>query len=286
MLQKTTVNWLKFTIGIVLSTILSLSIHAVMLQEMNVPFPDLSVITTPYKFIIRIFSILGLLLFWGLAAQKIDGSFAKKWAILFLIDAMLTESLFRSPFMDGYCTNSLGFMLINNIPKLLTIAITCGLVVFTAPKLNNVLYKFLAAIVLAAAFMFAVNPLMAAAWRPVMEKISYLAPTGEWCKLPYGPDVLIPAYISFVEPVLACTAMAILILNQLSPIKWLRLLLFTLLVVAINYQLLMPLFYVALHKGHFITNLASEEQFALETIVLAVTTAFTWQWSSSKVPTA
>ncbi|MEO6521895.1 MAG: hypothetical protein ABIN91_09475 [Mucilaginibacter sp.] len=142
------------------------------------------------------------------------------------------------------------------------------------------LYKFLAAIALATVFMFAINPLMGAAWKPVMEKISYLAPTGEWCKLPYGPDVLIPAYISFIEPVLACMAMAMLILNQLAPFKWLRLLLFALLVVTVNYQLLMPLFYVALHKGPFISNLASEGQFALEAIVLAITTGFTWQWSS------
>ncbi|MEO6521894.1 MAG: hypothetical protein ABIN91_09470 [Mucilaginibacter sp.] len=110
MLQKTNMNWVKLVIGIVLSTVLSLSVHAIMLQEMNVPFPELSVITTPYKFIIRIFSVFGLLLFWQLAYKKIHGSFVKKWAILFLIDAMLTESLFRGPFMDGYCTNSLGFM--------------------------------------------------------------------------------------------------------------------------------------------------------------------------------
>jgi hypothetical protein len=122
---------------------------------------------------------------------------------------------------------------------------------------------------------------MVAAWKPLMEKISYLAPTSEWCKLPYGPDVLIPAYISFIEPVLASIAMAMLILNQLAPVKWLRLLLFALLVVTVNYQLLMPLFYGVLHKGPFVSNLASEGQFALESIVLAITTGLTWQWSSS-----
>jgi len=80
------VNWVKLVIGIVLSAVLSLSVHAVMLQEMNVPFPDLSVITTPYKFIIRIFSVFGLSFFWALADKKIDGAFAKKWAILFTAD--------------------------------------------------------------------------------------------------------------------------------------------------------------------------------------------------------
>lgn len=280
MLQKINVNWGKFAIGVFLSTVLSLSVHAVMLQEMNVSFPDLSVITTPYKFVIRIFSMLGLLLFWGLADKKIEGSFVKKWAILFFIDSMLTESLFRGPFMDGYCTNSIVYMLVNNVPKLLAIAITSGLVVFTAPRLNGVLFKFIAAAVIAAIFMFITNPLLGTAWKPVMEKISYLAPTSEWCKLPYGPDVLIPAYVSFIEPVLACMGMAILVLNQLSPVKWLRLLLFVLLVAAINYQLLMPFFYVALHKGSFMINLESEGQFALESIVLAITTGFSWQWSS------
>jgi hypothetical protein len=280
MLQKINVNWGKFAIGFFLSTVLSLSVHAVMLQEMNVSFPDLSVITTPYKFVIRIFSMLGLLLFWELADKKIEGSFVKKWAILFFIDAMLTESLFRGPFMDGYCTNSIVYMLVNNVPKLLAIAITCGLVVFTAPRLNKLLFKFIAAAVIAAIFMFITNPLLGAAWKPIMEKISYMAPTSEWCKLPYGPDVLIPAYVSFIEPVLACLAMAILVLNQLSPVKWLRLLLFVLLVAAINYQLLLPFFYVALHKGSFMIKLASEGQFALESIVLAITTGFTWQWSS------
>jgi hypothetical protein len=279
MLQKTNVNWAKFAIGVFLSTVLSLSVHAVMLQEMNVPFPDLSVITTPYKFIIRIFSILGLLLFWELADKRLSGSFVKKWAILFFIDAMLTESLFRDPFMDGYCTNSIGFMLISNIPKLIAIAISCGLVVFTASRLNKVFFKFLAAIAIAAVFMFAINPLLGAAWKPLMDKIAYLAPTSEWCKLPYGPDVLIPAYISFIEPVLACLVMAILILNQLSKKQWLKYLLFALIVLAVKYQLLMPVFYTLLHKGTFKANFASEGQFALESIVLAIATGFTFEWS-------
>jgi len=78
MILKTTVNWAKFVTGIFLSTILSLSVHAVMLQKMNVPFPDLSVITTPYKFIIRIFSVLGLIFFWEFAHKKVHGCRHKK----------------------------------------------------------------------------------------------------------------------------------------------------------------------------------------------------------------
>lgn len=87
------------------------------------------------------------------------------------------------------------------------------MVAFTAPKLNMLSFKLLTGVAIAAVYMFAANPLFAVAWKPEMEKITYLAPTGEWCKLPYGPDVLIPDYISFIKHVLACLMTAILILD-------------------------------------------------------------------------
>ncbi|MBB6107283.1 hypothetical protein [Mucilaginibacter lappiensis] len=273
------INWVKFGTGIIFSVILSLSVHIVMLQSMNVAFPDLAIITTPYKFISRGISVLSLLFFWELADKKIGYSFAKKWILLVILDAMLTETLFRGPFMNGYCTKSISFMLISNIPKLMTTAVTCGLIVFTAPRLNKFFLKCLAAAAIVAISMFVAGPLIETAWKPVMNTIAHLAPTGEWCKLPYGPEVLVPAYISFIEPVIACVIMAMLIWDQLSPTRWFRYLLFILIVLAIRNQLLLPIFYAVLGKGIFVMNLASEGQFALEAIVLAITAGFTFEWS-------
>lgn len=278
-MQQYNINWLKFSIGIIISLVLSLSVHIVMLQGMNVAFPDFTVITAPYKFLTRVVSVLGLMFFWELADKKVGGAIAKKWALLVIIDAMLTESLFRAPFMNGYCSNSIGFMLINNIPKLLAIVVRCGLIVFTAPRLNNFFLKLVAATAIAAIFMFVASPLITAAWMPVTNSIAHLAPTNEWCKLPYGPEVLIPSYISFIEPVVACIIMAILIWDQLSPKRWLKYLLFTLMILAIKNQLLMPVFYAILGKDNLIINLVSEGQFTLEAIVLAITTGFTFEWS-------
>jgi hypothetical protein len=276
------INWAKFGIGIIVSIVLSLSVHIIMLQGMHVAFPDFSIITPPYKFISRMVSVLGLILFWKFADKKVDGSFVKKWGLLFLIDAMLTETLFRGSFMNGYCTNSIGFMLIGNIPNLITIAVTCALVIFSAPRLNNFFLIFLASIAITVVFVFITSPLITMAWKPVMNAIAHLAPTSEWCKLPYGAEVLIPAYISFTEPVIACVTMAILVLDNLSPARWLKYLLFTLMVLAIKNQLLMPIFYAILGKDIFVTNLASEGQFALEAIALAITTAFTFEWSGKR----
>jgi hypothetical protein len=281
-MQQYNINWLKFCIGVIISLVLSLSVHIVMLQGMNVAFPDFTVITASYKFFARVVSVLGLMFFWELADKKVGGIIAKKWALLIIIDAMLTESLFRGAFMNGYCSNSIGFMLINNIPKLLAIAIMCGLIVFSAPRLNNFFLKFCAAAAIAAIFMFVVSPLITIAWEPVTNSIAHLAPTNEWCKLPYGPDVLIPSYISFIEPVMACMIMAILVWDKLSSTRWLKYLLFTLIVLAIKNQLLMPIFYAILGKNNLIINLASMGQFTLEAIVLAITTGFTFEWSLKK----
>lgn len=275
-------NWIKLTIGLLLATILSLSVHAVMIQGMNIPFPDLSVISAPYKFIIQLFAVLGLIYFWELAQREINGSFFKQLGILFLIDAMLTESLLRGPFMDGYCTNSFVFMFVDNVPKLLTMATLCGLVVLITPLLKQFWKKVVASAVLAALFMFAITPIMGAVWSPVMDALDHLAPTSEWCTLPYGPDVLVPAYVSFIEPAIACLIMAVLVWNQLSQTKWIKYLSFTLLVLAIKYQLLMPLFYAVFGSDTFLTNLASEGQFALEALALALLTGFTFEWGSKK----
>jgi len=226
-MQQYNINWLKFSIGVIISLVLSLSVHVVMLQGMNVAFPDFTVITVPFKFFTRVVSVLGLMFFWELADKKVGGAIAKKWALLVIIDAMLTESLFRGPFMNGYCSNSICYMLINNIPNLLAIAVMCGLIVFSISRLTNFFLKFWAAAAIAATFMFVASPLITAAWKPVMNSIAYLAPTNEWCKLPYGPEVLIPSYISFIEPVMASMIMVILIWDKLSPTRWLKYLLFT-----------------------------------------------------------
>jgi hypothetical protein len=280
MIIPTQINWIKFGTGLLLTAILSLSIHAVMLQRFNVPFPDTTVIAKPYMFILRVFSALGLLYFWELACQKVSRSYVKQWILLFFIDAMLTESLFRGPFMDGYCTNAIVFMWVSNVPKLLSIAVVCGLVVFMTPKLHNAWQKLAAAIVITAIYIYAATPLFGAAWGPVMSLIARLAPTGEWCKLPYGPDVLIPAYISYAEPVIACSVMALLVWHQLPKTKWIQYLLFTLIVLAIKNQLLSPFFYALLGKHTFFSNLLSESQFALEAIALAILTGVTIAYSS------
>jgi hypothetical protein len=274
------IHWSRFSIGVLLTGICALSVHAIMLQVLGVPFPDLSVVSAPYRFAIRAAQTLGLLVFWQYASRSADRSFLKQSGLLFLITAMLTEDLVRGPFMAGYCTHAWVFAFVANIPKLLSLAIVCALIVAATPRLRLAWQRTVAAVVLAAFAMFAVNPLLGMAFAPVMKSIASLAPQSEWCTLPYGPNVLIPAYLSFIEPTLACMAAALLIWHRLPTSRGMRFVQFSLIVLAIKNQLLSPFIYAALARGTFLSGLASEGQFALEALALAVLTGVTMMWST------
>jgi hypothetical protein len=269
----------RIAAGILLTTICALSVHAVMLQALHVEFPDLSAISPAYKFVIRVLATLGLIIFWQFASRSLACSLFKKTTLLFLFSTMLTENLFRGPFMDAYCTNAWTFIFVAHIPKLLTMAAAALMIAAATPRLPRLWQQSAAALVITALTVFAVGPLFDKAMSPVMAAIAGLAPTGEWCALPYGANVLIPAYITFLEPVLACVAGAALVWNHLSSSRGLRYLQFTLLILAIKNVLVTPFIYAAVAKAPFLSALAGDGQFALEAIALALLAGLTWEWS-------
>lgn len=273
---------LRWAIGLVATAIGALSVHAIMLQVWGVPFPDLSVVPAPFKLLIRMVATLALIVFWQLAAPRVTGSFGKRWGVLFLVAAMLNESLVRGPFMEGYCTTAWVFAFVGNLQKLASIAVVAALVVAATPRLALMWQKATAAAAIAAFGMYVATPLIGLAMGPVMESIASLAPQSEWCTLPYGPNVLIPAYLTFAEPVLACVAAAALIWDRLSASRALRFVQFSVLILALKNQLLMPFIYAAFAKGPPMDAFVSESQFALEAIALALLSGITWAWSRPK----
>ena len=276
----TRIHWRRLVLGLFVAGVVALSVHSVMLQVLGIPFPDLSVIPIALKVVIRAAAMLGLLLLWDLAALQMRGSFVRRWAVLFLITATLTETLFRGPFMEGYCTTAWTFAFVSNIQSLLIIAASCAIVVVSTSRLPRIWHKIAGAVGIALFTTFVVTPLIGAAMGPVMESIASLAPQGEWCTLPYGANVLIPAYLTFAEPALGCLAAAVLVWNRLSASRVVRYLQFTLLILAIKNQLLMPFVYASFARTSFVDALVSESQFALEAIALAVLTGVAWQWAT------
>jgi hypothetical protein len=88
-----------------------------------------------------------------------------------------------------------------------------------------------------------------------------------------------------LEPALACLAGAALVWDQLSRSRGLRFAQFTLLILLIKNALITPFVYAVLSKGPYLSALASDGQFALEAVALALLTGITWEWSTSLCPT-
>ena len=96
-------------------------------------------------------------------------------------------------------------------------------------------------------------------------------------KAPYGWQVEVPAYITYVEPVAACFMIAALVWNRLANNLPMRTLQFALLVLIISTRLILPFVYIFYSQFSPSIALLSMGQFFLEALTLAILTTFTWR---------
>jgi hypothetical protein len=99
--------------------------------------------------------------------------------------------------------------------------------------------------------------------------------------MPYGAHVLIPAYITYLEPAIGCIAFAALVWPRLAEQPRTSYLRFVGLVLLLRRSLFPPFIYAVAEPGHPFTALASAGQFSLETIALALLAALTWSVAAS-----
>jgi hypothetical protein len=282
-MNATRISIPKLIVGILLTGILSLSLHAFMLQQLGIPYPSVAIDAPLAKFISSsVLGVLGLIYLYELSLPALaKRSFAFRCGVIFVLGSALSEALFRGPFMEGYCSDSLAYAFIANVPKMLSAALLAVLVVAVTPRLPKFWHKAIAAVVLGAISAFALKPLIAALSKAPLEALAFMS-HAEWCELPYGANVLIPAYLSFIEPVLAVLATAALVWNRLSSKPVARLLQFALLVLLIKRQLLAAFIYMAYSGTPPLTGLASMGQFSLEALALALLGGLSWAWARQR----
>lgn len=180
--------------------------------------------------------------------------------------------------MDSIVTTAWTFSFLSNVPTLLVWLLLSILIVAIAPLLKNLWLKLLAAVALYAFVFLGCRNLIVSAFNPILQHLSYLA-HDEVYGLPYGMHVLIPAYLTYAEPVVACILIAALLCKHLDQRLPLRLLQFTLLILAIRHVLLAPIIFPFYAKLPIPTAVLSIGQFSLEAIALAVFSALTWHLS-------
>jgi hypothetical protein len=266
-----------------MTLIVSLSVHVFMLQVLRIPFPDFAGIGVWAPLLNTALSLFALIVVCSDAQPRI-GRFSKgtQCIVVFLLYAMLKES-FRGILMNGVVTTGWGFDIVEGLPSLAYAFVLSSLIVFLTPVLRNLWARVGASVALAGLAIFAVRPALGRIFAPALKAVAHLDHP-EVYSFPYGWQVLIPAYITYAEPVLACMCVAFLVWGRLSSKTGIRLLQFSLLILSIRGMLLPTFVYSFYSKEKLPMAMLSESQFLFETLALAVLTAVVWQFSMTRTP--
>jgi hypothetical protein len=259
-----------------ITLIVSLSVHVFMLQVLRIPFPDFKGISVWAPLLNTTLAVFALIFVCAAAQTRISRfSRATQCILVFLLYAMLKES-FRGILMNGFVTRGWAFATVAGLPGLGYTFLLSSLVVMLTPALRSVWLKAGGAVLLAGIAIFVVRPALGSIFAPVLKAVAHLEHP-EIYSFPYGWQVLIPAYITYAEPVIACTSIAFLVWGRLSKKIGTRLLQFSLLILSIRGMLLPTFIYSFYSKAKLTTAMLSQSQFLFETLALAVLTAVVLQ---------
>jgi len=274
-------NGTNLLIGMLITLVVSLSIHVIMLQVLGIPFPEFNGVKPWAVFLNTTLAVLSAGIFYDCARGYL-AQFPKPliYLVVFLLYVMLRET-FRGILMNGVVTGDWHYDIIASLPSLASGFILTSLVVVTTPRLSARWMKLVGAAVVAALMMFCIKPLLGIVFASALRAAAPLD-HADLYSFPYGWQVLVPAYVSFAEPVIACTLIGALIWRSLSTNVMLRLAQFTLLVLLMRGMLLPTFIYSFYSKMPVIPAMLSQSQFLFETIALGVLTGMAWQQATNQ----
>ncbi len=264
-------------LGLVLTCVLSLSVHVVMLQVFHVPYPEGYPTTGWSSFLSLALSAFALFYFYDLSRDEFQRfSPLVRCLLLFVLVAMVREALIRKPVMDGFATTAWRYSIIDNLPRLLTVLLLCSMVIVAAPWARRLWQRLLGAVVIGAVLEVVFRPGIAKIFEHIMASIAYLSHDAVYT-VPYGWQIEVPAYLTYMEPVLACFVMVALIWDRMARGLLRRTAWFVLLILMITGSLTRPFAYLVYSRFRPMVALLSMGQFFLEVVVLALLTTVTWR---------
>ena len=276
--RKGGILWDRLMVGMLLTGFIALSAHVVMLDVLHIPFPSDFPRNGIFAFLNYAARVIALFYFYDLAAPSLKGfSLPAQCLLVFVLYGMLRESLFRLPLMDSVITTAWIYSFTTNIFRLIPILVACCLVVLFAPRLKQAWQKWGLALVLSAFLFFVCQPLVGAGRERASAWLSHLGheevyPETSW-------PVMLAAYVSYIEPVVACFILAKLIWPWLVERPKTRTWQFVLLILLMKGVLFTPFIYIFYAKLAPQMAFLSYGQFTLEEFLLALLTVLTWRAS-------
>lgn len=211
---------IAITVFVIITSIISVSAHALILQffqppQLNIP-PYLNLII---GFSIRFGMIIAAMFIYACSRNYWTTIHPVLRVVLFAALLMaLTEQLFRDPIMQIIVGNPWKYQIVKSIPTYfayLTISLTTCLFfekIMTAKHVKFLLYVVYA--IAATALLIFIGNIAQDAITPILNYLPKPIPTG--IHPPYGLNILIPAYITFLEPTIAAFIVFSLINEKLS----------------------------------------------------------------------
>jgi len=279
------VRWPRLMIGICLTGGLALTIHVVMVQWLKVSNPDFhSPLPEVLNVVVMVYAAMWL--DRCLRAQYAGRSPALRIFVLFVLLACLNGTV-RNAFMSGYCSTMTPlrwlFGALSSVRPIAYFAVAAALTAGVG-QFRQSEARLAAGVGLALLLVGIVSPGLSIMEQAAYQPLSDLLPSIGWCRLPYGMDVMIPAYLTSVEPALASFACIALVWRYLPERPLFRTVSFVMLILALKKQLLASLLYPFFAPGSALTALASMGQLSLAAAALGLLTVVFWRWAQRVPP--
>ena len=268
-------------ISIILTSIIALSAHALILHYFNPPVININPkLNQIIGFVIRFAMVIGAIFIFLLSKETWKSIKPFYRVILFAILIMaLTEQLFRSPMMEIVAGVPWAYQALSTIPtyvSFLTLSLLIFLFLPIIPRKNQFnLLKYILFAVLTTVVLFFIRKLTNYFLSPLLA----LVPQIDMTKLihpPYGMDVMIPAYITFLEPAIACFVLFYLIENKLSAFNTLSKGLIMGGLLILIHGGIYSLVQIACSEGNIFYRIFYYGQFLWEYLALGILTAYSF----------
>ena len=267
------VRWSVLVPGFIVTMVAALSVHAVMLDYLHVPYPYALPHTGWSAFPDFVALGCAAVAIHALTQPKLGArTQATRILVLFLLIGGLKETLFRDVFMGVINSKPVTvYPFVQWLPKLAPLAALAAIIVWSGALMTSTPQKVLGAILISTFVFFAVKGPADGVASHILAAIEYLDPKNRF-NPPYDYHILIPAYLSFAEPVAASFAVGLLIWDRSSSRPLLRIAQLASLILLAHGPVFRPFINILYANTDAGTAMLSVGQFSFESIALGVLT--------------
>jgi len=221
MLMKNNYSIPQIVISIILTSTIALSAHALILHYFHAPAVNINPkLNEIIGFIIRFATVIGTMIIYLSSRKHWESVNPFYRVLLFAILIMaLTEQFLRSPIMEIVAGVPWEYQLLSTIPTYIGFLSLSFIIILFIPllfkKREFIFLKYIVFAVIVTAIIFFIKKFT----NYIVSPLLALAPQIDPSKLihpPYGMDVMLPAYITFLEPTIASFIVFYLIKNKLT----------------------------------------------------------------------